>query len=438
MNVLIIDSTASSLFFALRVMEFGHEVRLWMPKSQSGNPSPIGDGMVDKVEDWKKWMNWADLTVVVDNAHYMGELDPYFKMDYPIFGCNKEAAELELDRQVGQEILERYGIDTLPYEVFSNYDKAIEYVKRTNGVYVSKPWGGAADKGLSYVSKSPADMIFKLEKWKESKKMKGEFMLQEFLKGTEMAVGGWFGPHGWNKWVCENWEEKPFMNGGLGGNTGEQGTILRYVRQSKLFDEMLEPVTDYLHSVDYVGYCDINTIIDEEGKPWPLEFTMRFGNPTFAIQSSLHLNDPVKWMLDLLNGRDSLNVSKDIAVGVVLTHGDYPHSKLTKGEVDGFPLYGITNANADSLHFFEVRDGAAPTMLRGRVETVNMPVTAGDYILVATGHGDTVRTAQRAAYAVVWGIELPSNRMFRTDLGERLRKELPKLQEHGFAKGMTY
>ena len=228
------------------------------------------------------------------------------------------------------------------------------------------------------------------------------------------------------------------MNGGLGGNTGEQGTVLRYVKKSKLFDEVLEPVTDYLHSVNYVGYCDVNTIVDEEGKAWPLEFTMRFGMPTFIIQSVVHKGDNAKWMLDLLDGKDSLSVNNDIAIGLVLSHGDYPHGHMKGNEVEGFPIYGLTTENAEQIHFCDVRDGRVPAMVRGRVQDVRMPVTAGNYILVVTGVGDTVRAAQTSAYAAIWDIKIPSNRMFRTDIGERMKKSLARLQAHGYAKDLEY
>ena len=438
MKILIIDIMTSALDFATRAMEYGHSVRVWQPKSHGGEASKIGAGMIKKVEDWESSMEWADLIILTDNAKYQKEFEPYFTDGYPIFGCNTEAAELELDRECGQEVMEKFGVETLPYQLFSDFDKAIDYVKKTGGTYVSKPWGGAADKALSYVSKSPADMVFKLEKWKQGGKMKGDFMLQEFRKGTEMAIGGWFGPGGWNKWLLENWEEKPFMNGGIGGNTGEQGTILRYVKQSKLFDEMLEPFTDYLHGLNYVGFCDMNTIIDKDGKAWPLEFTMRFGEPTFQIQSALHKGDPAKWMLDLIQGHDTLNVSTDIAVGVVISHGDYPHSKMKGDEIDGFPLYGVTAENEDQLHYFQVRHGVAPAMVDGEVKDIAMPVTAGDYVAVVTGTGATVQEAQKDAYEVVWDIELPTNRMFRTDIGDRMKKALTKLQPHGYAKGMVF
>ena len=93
-----------------------------------------------------------------------------------------------------------------------------------------------------------------------------------------------------------------------------------------------------LHAVGHTGYVDVNCIITEDGTPWPLEFTMRPGWPLFQIQQALHKGDPCEWMLDLLNGEDTLKVSKDVAVGVVISMPDYPYDHLTKDELSGIPI----------------------------------------------------------------------------------------------------
>src|SRR6202000_537986 len=107
---------------------------------------------------------------------------------YNIFGPSKEAADWELDREIGQEVFRKHGIKVPPYKIFSNYDKAIEYVKKEDRRFVSKP-SGDADKALSYVAKSPEDLVYMLTRWKANNKLKGEFILQEFIPGIEMAVG---------------------------------------------------------------------------------------------------------------------------------------------------------------------------------------------------------------------------------------------------------
>src|SRR6185437_14744840 len=106
-------------------------------------------------------------------------------------------------------------------------------------------------------------------------------------------------------------EFKKLMDGDMGVATGEQGPVLRYVGRSKLARLVLEPLTALLAAKEYVGYIDVNCIIDEDGHPWPLEFTMRPGWPTFNIQQELHEGDPVEWLMDLARGKDARNTLMD-------------------------------------------------------------------------------------------------------------------------------
>ena len=438
MKLLVLDTGKVGLDLALRAQAAGHSVRLWVPDYLgSGDRRKMGDNLISKPRDWRPSMEWADMVLPTDNAFYVKELERYFERGYPIFGCNRAAGELELDRDKGQQVLRRFGIKILDYERFDSYEKARARVLETGKTYVSKPIG-EADKALSYVSKSPADMVFKLDRWKRANVLKEGFILQEACEGTEIGIGGWFGPSGWGKWKCENWEEKRLMNDGLGINTGEQGTTLRYVKNSTLFEEVLAPVTDYLWSIDYVGYVDMNCMVAKDGTPYPLEFTMRFGWPLIMIQGALHQGDPINWMWDLMKGRDTLRVSEDVAVGVVLSHGDYPYSWYVPKENHGYPLTGISIRNEDQIHLVEVALEKAPVMAGKRVVEEETLVTAGNYILVVTGVGASVSKAREKCYETLWGIDLPSNRMFRTDIGLRLEEELKELQKHGYASGMKF
>lgn len=436
MKLLVMDTGKCGLDLALQAKRAGHEVRLWIPKTRGGTKREAGMGLVTRVHDWEPSMKWADLILPTDNAFYIRELEAYFRRGFPIFGCNEAAGKMELDRELGQKVLSDAGIPVIPFAKFTSYGKAIDFVKSTGKTYVSKPIG-EADKGLSYVSKSPADMIFKLGRWSKSNTLKEGFILQECVNGTEMAVGGWFGPAGWSKYFCENWEEKRLMNGGLGINTGEQGTTLRYTKKSQMFEDALRPVTQYLFRINYVGYVDINCMVDSKGTPFVLEFTMRFGWPLVMIQSSLHKGDPIVWMKDLMEGRDTLEVEEKVAVGVVLSHGDYPNAWAGVGENSGFPLTGFKETD-ENVHLVDVCVKEAPVMVGKSVHELETLVTAGNYVLVTTGTAGTVEKAAKKCYEKLWPITLPSNRMFRTDIGSRLEKELPLLQRHGYAEGMSY
>lgn len=435
MKILVLDAEKCGLPFAMRCQAAGHDVRFWVSQEKGGDRCRIGDGIVQKVAHWEPSMKWADLVVMTDNTKYAAALRPYFREGYPILGTTEEAAELELDRVVGQKAMERAGIPVLPYEEFTSYEEAADFVRKTKKAWVSKPWGGAADKNLSYVPASPEDLLCRLARWKKEG-LKGKFVLQEKVEGgMEMGVGAWFGPGGFGP-IEENWEHKKLMVGDLGPTTGEMGTVMRYVKSSELFEKVLRPLETELHRRRFVGSVDINCMIDSRGRPWPLEFTCRMGWPAFNLNQALHEGDPAEWMVDLLEGRNTLEVCYDTpCVGVVMATGDFPWDRDPAGTNDGWPIAGINNRTRRHLYLTSVRMGEKMT-LEGRGEPC--VVTAGAYVLVATGTGDTVCEARESVYDTVSKISWSPHKTYRTDIGCRLEGMLPKLQGMGYARGMRY
>jgi len=434
MRILVIDACAASLDWTMRCIQDGHQVK-WVVT----NPkmAMVGKGIVERVDPYE-WLKWPDLVFYTDNTKYLHLVENFKTRGVAVIGPNTETAAWELDRGKGQAVLKRAGVSIADSKVFSDYDPAIAFVKKTMKRYVSKP-SGDADKALSYCSKGPADMVYMLERWKKLGKLKSPFILQEFVPGIEMAVGGWFGPGGFNKGWCENWEFKKLMNGDLGVATGEQGTVVRYTKSSKLADMVLSPIEEQLAATGYVGYIDVNCIIDESGVPLPLEFTMRPGWPTFNIQQALHEGDHAEWLMALANGQPALStLLEKVAVGVVMSIPDYPYSHITRKEVWGIPLYGLNPKIAPFVHPCEMMMTEAPHEVAGKI--VNLPclATAGDYVLVTTGVADSIGAAKTSAYRVLKSLSMPNSPMYRTDIGDRLKKQLPDLHRMGFAKGLTF
>ena len=436
MKVLLIDPAGAFVDFALKCQNAGHEVKQWIRKVPGHDDSKIGQGLVPRVYNWRLYMNWADIIVLSDNAYENRDLEKYFKQGYPILGANDLMSNLELNRGFGQDILKKAGLDIIPSVTFKEYNEAIDYVKNKPIRYVSKP-SGDADKALSYVSKSAADMLFMLERWKSKGKVKMPFILQEFVPGIEVAVGSWIGPGGFSKHITENFEFKKLMPSNYGVNTGEMGTVVKYVKESNLFNETLAKLEDYLVYNNYCGYVDLAFIIDDKGSPRPLEWTVRPGWPLFNIQSALHKGDPVEWMVDLLEGKDTLKVSDQHAVGVVGAIPDFPFTKSTGRDPNGYPIYGLENV-MDDVHLCEVMIGKAPVLKGKEIVYEDHIVSAGDYILVATGTGNDVCTASKKAYEVMDEISIPNSLIVRDDIGERLEKELPKLQKYGYCTEFVY
>lgn len=440
MRVLALDyfGTDGMLDFCMRCQDDGHEVR-WFFRRDDRN-AQVGKGLVTVVNDWRDWMRWADIVVLADNTHYLREIDAWRKSrGVPVIGATAEAAAWELDRKTGQEIFKKAKIDVPDYREFNDYDQAIAYVKREMRPFVSKPSYDETDKSLSYVGKSPADLIYMLTRWKKQQKLKGAFILQEKVNGCEMAVGGWFGPGGFNEGWCENFEFKSLMAGDRGPNVGEMGTVVRYVRQSRLADKVLKPLESHLERIGYCGYVDVNCIIDEHGDPWPLEFTMRMGWPTFNIQQALLKGDHAEWLADLCDGRDSRPWRLGpLSTGVVMALPEFPYGKTAITNMVGAPIQGVTPRLREQLHPCAVMQGQAPAEVDGKIVDQPCWLTAGDYVLVASGVGESVQTARAAAHRVLEKVKVPASPFWRPDIGQRLKKQLPQIQAHGYARGMAF
>src|SRR6266568_1706120 len=270
MRVLIVDPMGAGLDLAIRAQAHGHDVKYCV--FQDEKQRFIGRGFVPIVDDPRPWLRWSELTIATDNTKYLHYLEAHRKEGGLVLAASPEMAQWEIDRELGQKVLRESGIPVPVGRTFTDYDTAISFAKKTMGRYVSKPSGdGTADKALSYCSAGPADMIFMLARWKKLGKNKGPFILQEFIPGVEMGVSAWHGPHGFNEGFEENFEFKKLMNDDMGVATGEQGTVLRYVRTSKLARKVLIPLSETLKKMNYVGDVDVNCIIDEKGTPWPLE-----------------------------------------------------------------------------------------------------------------------------------------------------------------------
>jgi len=447
MRILVLDTSSNCLDWLIRCSDHGHDV-LWYDRPRDGgDPRHAGEGIVKKVRDLKevqrKWIDWADLIYMPDNTYYVDMLEPLRINGYPVFAAGRAAAKMELDRQHGQDLMKSHGIPIMESVSFNDYDAAIAHVKKHPEMLVSKP-SGDANKALSYVANNAGDMVYMLQRWKGREDLRAAarregFILQEKKVGIEMAVGGWFGPGGWSKWRYENWENKKLMNGDLGVATGEMGTLSRPVLQSKLAKQVLDPIEPYLKKIGYVGYIDNNCIIDDKGRPWPMEWTMRDGWPLRHNVLAQMKGDPADWMLDLFHGKDSIKfVDKEVCVSVVMAIPDFPYSKLTNKEVSGIPVYGAAE-DREHIHPSEVMLGEAPIEIDGKVINAPQWVTSGDYVLVATGTSATIGGARRSVYAALSKVKLPNSPFYRTDIGRgRMTKQLPKLQAMGYAAGLEF
>jgi hypothetical protein len=142
----------------------------------------------------------------------------------------------------------------------------------------------------------------------------------------------------------------------------------------------------------------------------------------------------------LTNGEDQFQPHTDVATGVVLAMPPFPQKAERPKDLEGIPIYGLDDENKyrSFLSPCELESGFLPDEDHGELINKRGFVSCGDYLLVASGRGATVRESADAAYAAASSVEIPNDVEMRTDIGARLKKDLPALQENGFAKNWEY
>lgn len=388
-------------------------------------------GMVPRSHSWRDDLAWvreaSDLGIVMFEGTGWGEAqDELRKQGYLVIGSSALGDRLELDRSFGQRLARRMGLPTAATHAFESFEDAIAFVERTPGRYVLKFDGDGFAKTRNYVGTlaSGADVLamLRLQRTRWSLNEPPRFVLMEHLSGVEVGVGGFFDGTRFLAPVNLDWEHKRFFPGNLGELTGEMGTLVSYRGGERLFAATLGRCAPELAASGYVGYVNMNLIVNEQGA-FPLEFTCRFGVPGFAILSALHA---VHWdeLLTTLVTPQSTRFATHpgYAVGVVLTVPPFPYpdgyDRLSKGLPICFDA--LSDEERARLHYGEVR------MEHGQL------VTAGQigYLMVATGRGASVRAAQAEAYALARKVIVPNLR-YRNDIGDAFetleRAELVRL-----------
>lgn len=430
MKILIVDQDGVGLSFAMRAKDAGHQVR-WFIKPKPTNSKDIGKGFkgIDKVDNWAAHVMWADLVFTTSNDDYLERLEFFSKKGAHVFAPTPASAKLEISRKDGMLLLEKCGIECVPYKTFKSMQDAEKHVLKTEERFVFKTLGDNEDKALTYVSKSPGDLIAWMRR---TPPPKGEVMLQKFVEGIEFGVSRFMGSKGWVGQWNESFEHKKLMPGNYGPNTGEMGTVAYFTKKSKIGDDTLAKCEEALLKLGHRGDTALGFIIDEKGKPWPTEWTCRLGWPIANMMLGATKGDPVAWMRDALDGKDTTSFSEDMGICVVLAHGDFPHGNATKAETGGVPIYGITKGVAVHVHPQSVQLMPQPSSDKPSVN-VDMWSTAGDYVAVVTGYGSSVSQASKRAYGTVDKLHL-ANSIVRNDIGEGLKDSVPKLQKLGYAE----
>ncbi|NNF67877.1 MAG: phosphoribosylamine--glycine ligase, partial [Gammaproteobacteria bacterium] len=283
-NFLFVSYDALITDTAWQVSKEGHAVKYFIDAEDS---KAIGDGFVPKVDDWEAELDWADV-VVFDDVLGHGKLAERVRAAGKLaVGGTEYTDKLEDSRSFGQDELKRLGISIIPFQEFTSFDEAITFVEQNPARYVIKPSGEAQNiKRLLFVGEENdgRDVIHVLKAYKNvySDRVK-VFQMQRRVTGVEVAVGAFFNGRRFVTPININFEHKKLFPGNLGPSTGEMGTSMYWSKPNRLFSSTLKKMEQKLAEEKFVGYIDLNCIVNGKGI-YPLEFTPRFGYPTIFIQ----------------------------------------------------------------------------------------------------------------------------------------------------------
>ncbi len=196
---LFVTEEALSIDLAWKIKQEGNEVKLYIGNEDDQD---IGEGFVDKCDDWRPCAEWADVIVfddVISGVGGFGKIaDELRASGKLVVGGSEYTDRLETDREFGQQEMKEVGMSVLPHRDFDNFGEAIEILKAHPARYVFKPSEGDLDwhmKNLLFIAheEDGKDLLEVLEHNRKtwSRKIK-RFQLQKVASGVEVAVGAFF------------------------------------------------------------------------------------------------------------------------------------------------------------------------------------------------------------------------------------------------------
>jgi phosphoribosylamine--glycine ligase len=425
-NFLFVSLYADINDIAWQVAKEGHNVKYFI---ETPVYKDVGDGFAPKTDNWRKELDWADV-IIFDAVQGQGRIaDRLRDKGYHVIGGTPYTDRLEDDRAFGQEELKKAGIPIIPHKDFTSFDAAIKFVQENPGRYVVKPSGKAENfKGLLFVGEEEdgKDVIDVMTAYGKSKTKKIKvFELQKRILGVEVAIGAFFNGKEFIYPINVNFEHKKLFPGNIGPSTGEMGTSMFWSGPNRLFNKTLKKFESQLKEAGYVGYIDLNCIVNNNGI-YPLEFTSRFGYPTISIQQEGMLTPISDFLYDLAHGSATkLKIKSGFQIGVLVVVPPFPFEdrKLFDMQSRGSVVKFKRPDNNEGIHIMDLK------LVNGEW------VVTGDtgLVLIVCGSGQTMKQAQAQAFGRIGNVILPYM-YYRKDIGDRWFEDSDKLNTWGYLR----
>ena len=370
---------------------------------------------IDGVVQLAKKLTVDMVVVAPDDPLVLGMVDALNAEGIMTFGPNKAAAIIEGSKVFSKDLMKKYGIPTAAYEVFTEADKAVAYIKEQNSYpTVVKADGLALGKGV-IIAQNEAEAVDAVHSIMEDKifgESGSKLVVEEFLTGPEISVlsftdGNVVVP------MISSMDHKRALDGDQGLNTGGMGTVAPnpYYTETvakegmeKIFVPTIKAMKD--EGRTFKGCLYFGLMATPKGVK-VIEYNCRFGDPETQVVLPLLDTDLVDIFEAVFRGTLAdidIQWKNECCSCVVMASGGYPKSYPKglemfgmdeKGQVDGVFVYHAGTKYADGKFY-----------------------TNGGRVIGVTATGETLRAALDKSYEAVKKISF-ENAHYRTDIGKR-------------------
>ncbi len=420
-SVLIVGFGSREHALGWKVAQSKHISKIYFAPGNGGTSENIDikHNDIDKLMSFAKRQSNLLTVVGPEEALSFGIVDAFEKEGLRIFGPRKEPARLETSKAFAKEFMRDAGILTPEFAIFSDPQKAKDYVVRQSKPLVIKADGLAAGKGV--VVCDGADQAIAVI---ESMMIKKEFgaagtkvVIEERLYGEELSFialcdGKTVMP------LAPSQDHKRIFDDDKGPNTGGMGAysptpVIDSELHEKIAKDVMQPAMIAIRKrgTPFKGFLYAGIMIDENTKkPYVLEFNVRMGDPEcqpimMRMKSDLYeyVNAAVDGQLESMS---QIEWKNQTAVCVIMAARGYPGS-YEKGKV----IEGLNSEFGPHVMVFHA--GTA----RNSQDRI---VTNGGRVLAVTALGEDARRAIDNAYSAVRKIRWGENdHYYRTDIARR-------------------
>ncbi len=353
--------------------------------------------------------NAIDFAVVApDDPLVLGCVDALNEKGIKTFGPNKAAAIIEGSKVFSKNLMKKYNIPTAQYEVFTDMDKALEYLETAPIPTVVKADGLALGKGviIALTREEAKDAVKSIMGDKVFGESGSSIVIEEFLTGPEVSVlsftdGETLIP------MVSSMDHKRALDNDQGLNTGGMGTIAPnpYYTEDvakECMEKIFVPTVEAMNKEgrSFSGCLYFGLMLTPNG-PKVIEYNCRFGDPETQVVLPLLESDLLEIMIHIsdktLKDAD-VRFSNGSACCVVMASDGYPGKYET-----GFEIKMPTDKNIYV---------AGAKLADGKL------LTGGGRVLGVTETADNLEKAIEKAYATVKEVSF-ANAYYRKDIGAK-------------------